>query len=169
MFFADFTMVMMIVFIVSFALTLLLLYWSRFLAIIPLLVCVFTLGFVVLVFGVFTEKPALSIEPNETRLDTEVSMTEAHIRPLDKTPYYLIRNGEKYIYRSMDGDDGKAPEIDVSRCKVKFGSEEPSVAIQSTTITRRMEWLFLYNYKTEQEEKILITVPNEESILNLDK
>ena len=169
MFFADFTIVMLIVLIVSYALTLLLLYWSRILAIIPLLVCIFTLCFAFLVFGVFTERPALNIEPNETRLDTEVSMTEVHIRPLDKTPYYLIRNGEKYIYRSMDGDDGKAPEIDVSRCEIKFGSEEPSVAIQSTTITRRIEWLFLYNYKTEQEKKILITVTNEESILNLDK
>ena len=169
MFFADFTMVMMIVFIVSFALTLLLLYWSRILAIIPLLICVFTLGFVVLVFGVFTEDPALSIEPNETRLDTEVLMTEVHIRPLDETPYFLVQENGEYIYRSTDADSKENSKIDASQCEFEFSNKKPGISIQNITTKCRAEWLFLYNVKTKQEQKYLITVPSKESILNLDE
>lgn len=174
--FDDFIMALLVVFVVSFILAMGLLYLSyywpkicKILGIVILVVFAFTFGFGVFVIGVFGENSVLNIEPNKTYLDPEASTTEIHIRPLDETPYFLVRDKGEYIYQSIDANDKETYRIDASQCEFKFSDEKPGISIQSITTKCRAEWLFLYNVKTRQEQKYLITIPSRESILNLDE
>lgn len=174
--FDDFIMALLVVFVVSFILAMGLLYLSyywpkicKILGIVILVVFAFTFGFGVFVIGVFGENSVLNIEPNKTYLGSEVSTTEIHICPLDETPYFLVQENGEYIYRSTDADSKENSKIDASQCEFEFSNKKPGISIQNITTKCRAEWLFLYNVKTKQEQKYLITVPSKESILNLDE
>lgn len=172
----DFIMASLVVFVSSFILAMglfyLSYYWSkicRILGIVFVVVFVFAFGFGVFVMGVFDENSVLNIEPNKTYLDPEVSTAEIHICPLDETPYFLVQDKDEYIYQSIDADDKETYRIDASQCEFKFSDEKPGIFMQNITTKCRAEWFFLYNDKTEQKQKYLITVPSKESILNLDE
>ena len=176
-FYDNFVGVSSVVFVISFILAMGLLCLSdylmskicKILGIVFVLVSTLTFGFSIFAVGVFNGNPVISIEPNKTYLDTEASTTEVHIRPLDETPYFLVQENGEYIYRSTDTDSKGNSKIDASKCEFKFSDEKPGISIQSITTKCHADWFFLYDDKTEQEQKYLITIPSRESILNLDE
>ena len=103
--------------------------------------------------------------------EPEITMsTEIPLTTFKNTDYYLIKEDGKYRYcckAVTNNDNGSKAEI--SKCKITYSDEAPSLTTKEIAREWRSEWLFMYDSGTEEKTVYYFTIPSKNSILDLDE
>lgn len=174
--YGNFMLIMLLIFGVSSLATLFFFLWShrkpyRIYGIVSFAICIFTFICMVIVGAIFSEESVLNIELDKTYSEPEVIFSTGYqLATIGNTPYYLIQEDGEFRYLAVSNGeiDKKTTTVDMSQCKVMFSNEEPSLIAEKLENEYCSKWLFIYDYGTETEARYRFTIPNEESILNLD-